>query len=305
MFNITVILPTYNPNSSRLERTLDGLKKQSLSFKCWELIVIDNNSDLILALDLDWHPNFRLIREEQPGLTHARLKGFIEAKGDIIIMVDDDNVLNNDYLDQVLTIFSSHPTLGAAGGKSIARYDTKPPKWIKNFHSNLALRDLGDTALFASWNKQFPAIAPIGAGMAIKKDALETYIYRNKFEKIVIQDRKGSTLSSGGDNDIIIEILKAGWKVGYIPDLSLKHIIPKERTSVSYLAQLTNQSNKSWVKLLDHHHINPWQKIPKWTVKLRKIKAWFGYKAWKNEVSYIRWRGACGIFDALSEITEK
>ncbi|HEX3386780.1 MAG TPA: hypothetical protein VHS53_16380, partial [Mucilaginibacter sp.] len=59
--------------------------------------------------------------------------------------------------------------------------------------------------------------------------------------------------------------------------------------------------NRSWIAVLEYHQINPWKKIPRWSVPLRKIKAWVAYSAWKSEVNYIRWRGACGMYDGLAD----
>jgi len=84
--------------------------------------------------------------------------------------------------------------------------------------------------------------------------------------------------------------------------LTLIHIIPVDRIRVSYLATLNYSSNKSWIKVLENHHINPWKKISKWTVVPRKVKAWLFYKALLTPVRYIKWRGACGLYDALSDI---
>lgn len=301
---LSVIIPTYNPDPVRLNQTLGGLKNQTLAPDRWELILIDNNSsfDVSGKIDLNWHPEHRVITESKQGLTIARLKGFSEARGDIIVLVDDDNILENHYLQHTLDIFSAYPFMGAIGGKSIPRFDHGQPEWLKEFYGNLALRDLGEDIIVNSWDNSYPHAAPIGAGLAIRKCSLETYIAKISFEKNIIADRQGNSLSSGGDNDMVLDILKAGYQVGYFPSLSLIHIIPEKRTKVAYLARLLNNTNKSWVLLLENHGINPWEKIPGWTVPLRKIKAWFTYKAWLNEVNYIRWNGACGTYDGLSEI---
>ncbi|RZK39371.1 MAG: glycosyltransferase family 2 protein [Pedobacter sp.] len=298
---LSVILPTHNPNESRFNQTLLGLKNQTLQFQYWELIVIDNNSNNIITTDLSWHPNAQITREENTGLTYARLKGFKEALGNIIIMVDDDNILQPDYLERTILLFTQYPKLGAIGGKSFPNFEITPPIWLENFYGNLALRDLGDDIIIAEWTNKYPDSAPIGAGMAIRKEALKNYVKKINSEKNIIHDRKGNSLSSGGDNDIVLEILKGGWKVGYFPELILNHIIPKERTETKYLGRLLNNSNKSWIKLLDNHGINPWNRIPKWTVPFRKFKSWFTYSAWKNPVNYIKWQGACGIFDGLAK----
>jgi len=301
---ISVVIPTYNPNIHRLEQTLTGLKDQSLSVKFWELLIIDNNSSTGFAdkINLSWHTDSQIIREPEQGLTFARLKGFSAAKGDIIVMVDDDNILQHDYLQQVTDIFTDNPKLGVAGGKSLPLFETESPSWLKEFYGNLALRDLGDNTLIGKWENKYPEYAPIGAGMAIRKTVLSSYIDKINTKSTAISDRKGDSLASGGDNDIVIEISRSGWLTGYFPSLSLHHIIPAARMQPDYLARLVNNTNKSWVQLLDSHHINPWKKIPAWTTPMRKLKAWFTYRAWQSDLNYIRWQGACGMFDGLASL---
>jgi len=304
---LSVIIPTYNPDLQRLAQTLTALKHQLLSYQSWELLIIDNNSTTGFtdSIDISWHPKCRIIVEPRQGLTYARLKGFAAAKGDVIVMVDDDNILQNDYLNNVITIFEKNQKLGAAGGKSEPLFSAEQPVWLNQFYGNLALRDLGDEMVINQWENKYPAYAPIGAGMAIRKSALKTYIHKISTQVVSVTDRTGTSLSSGGDNDIIIEILKAGWLTGYFPALRLYHIIPAERTKTGYLARLANNTNKSWVELLESHHINPWNKIARWTVPLRKAKAWFTYKAWQSDPNYIRWKGTCGLFDGLAIKTKR
>ncbi len=299
---LSVILPTFNPDMGRLNKTIAGLKNQTLPFENWELIIIDNNSTQPVDINLNWHPNHTIVKETKPGLTYARLKGFNQAKGNVIVMVDDDNILDADYLKNTLVIFAADEKLGAIGGKSAPQFETTPPIWLKEFYVNLALRDLGDSVLIARQTNNYPHFAPIGAGMGIRKLALNNYIKKCSQGIDLIGDRTGKSLASGGDNDIVLEILAAGWQVGYYPILILQHIIPKQRTSVDYLARLMQDMNQSWVQVLEKHHINPWKPIPKWSVPLRKIKSWLTLQAWKNPSCYLRWKSSCGLFDGLAVI---
>ena len=303
---LSVIIPTYNPDQKRLAQTLDGLKNQSLAKHNWELIIIDNNSsnNFHEQLDPSWHPTAKVITETKQGLTYARLRGFNELTGDIIVMVDDDNILNSDYLEQAVSIFDKNPQVAAIGGKSLPLFETQPPVWLHEFYGNLALRDLGNDLIIAGWDNKYPDAAPIGAGMAIRREALKSYIEKITSGKSNISDRSGTSLSSGGDNDMVLEILKSGWQVGYFPQLELQHIIPAQRMEVAYLARLARDTNKSWVQLLQSHGINPWQKIPGWGVLPRKIKAWLTYKAWQNKPAYIKWQGACGLFEGLASLPQ-
>lgn len=304
---LSVIIPTYNPDSARLEQTLSALKSQSLPADQWELIIIDNNSsnNFQHQLNLSWHPAAKVVHETKQGLTYARLKGFNESTGAIIVMVDDDNILNADYLEKTLTILGQNPQIGAIGGKSIPLFETSPPEWLNEFYGSLALRNLGDEPIISTWNNQYPAAAPIGAGMAVRRKALIAYIEKITSGKSNIGDRTGNSLSSGGDNDMVIEILKSDWQIGYFPELELQHIIPAQRMQTDYLARLINNTNKSWVHLLQSHGINPWQRITKTGASLRKAKAWFTYRAWKSKPNFIKWQGACGTFDGLASSPDK
>jgi glycosyltransferase involved in cell wall biosynthesis len=294
---ISVIIPTFNPDAFKLQQTLAGLQNQVLDTAGWELILVDNNSTPPVDVNLAWHPNQKIVSAPNPGLTNARLKGIEHSTGHIIVMVDDDNILNPNYLTEAKKIFETHKQIGAAGGKSLPIFEAAPPYWLKEFYGNLALRDLGEKEQVGSWAHEYPPYAPIGAGMVIRKESLESYLQKEH----TISDRIGNSLTSGGDNDIIIEILKSGWQVGYFPSLSLRHIIPAERMQVKYVAKLVNNTNRSWVQLLQSHQINPWSKIANWTAPFRKTKAWFTYRAWKNNACYIKWRGACGMFDGLGD----
>lgn len=305
--DISVIIPTYNPDISRLNLVLDCLRRQTLPLASWELIVVDNNSACSLSalIDVSWHPYSTVIREEKQGLTYARVSGFLAAKGSIIVLVDDDNLLEDRYLCNTLNVFTAEPGLGAAGGKIVPMFNGIPPGWLKQFYGNLALRDFGETTIINSWSSVYPATAPVGAGLALRSAALPRYIEKVSTRQVLVQDRTGDSLSSGGDNDIVLELLKTGWTVGYFPALCLTHIIPEERWQVDYLKRLIRETNKSWIRLLQSHQICPWKKISRWTVPLRMLKAWFTYKAWKSDANSINWQGACGTFEGLSVDSHK
>ena len=95
---IAVIICTHNPRPDYLTRVLDALKAQTLPKEEWELLLVDNASTERLAetWELSWHPRARQIREDELGLTPARLRGIRESGGDCLVFVDDDNVLTTD-----------------------------------------------------------------------------------------------------------------------------------------------------------------------------------------------------------------
>ena len=105
---ISVIICTHNPRPNYLRRVLDALRRQTLPMDQWEVLIIDNASRGRLTAatwDLSWHPRARIVREEEIGLSVARMRGMKEAAADILVFVDDDNVLDPDYLMQLLAAF--------------------------------------------------------------------------------------------------------------------------------------------------------------------------------------------------------
>src|SRR5688572_8492222 len=101
MILISVIICAHNPRPHYLRRVLEALRAQTLPLEKWELLLVDNASAEPLSgrVDLTWHPNARHIHEMSLGLTHARLRGIVEAGAGLLVFVDDDNVLKIDYLE--------------------------------------------------------------------------------------------------------------------------------------------------------------------------------------------------------------
>src|SRR6266550_1021940 len=128
---ISVVTCSHNPRSDYLEQVIEALKSQTLDKQDWEYLLIDNASDepLTQRVNLSWQPNARHVREEKLGLTHARLCGISEARGDILVFVDDDNVLDADYLQQALRIADEWSILGAFGGQVRASFEEMPADW--------------------------------------------------------------------------------------------------------------------------------------------------------------------------------
>jgi glycosyltransferase involved in cell wall biosynthesis len=302
---ISVIIPTHNPNAGRLGRSLKALSAQTLASHSFEVIIIDNSSLPPVKLDNFIKPvplNMRLLVEPKLGLTTARRRGFTEVSGELIVLVDDDNELDSNYLTNVISIFTKHPCIGSIGGKVLPEFEANPAKWMREFDGILACRDFGDARRIVPGRQRstnglpaYPAYAPIGAGMAVRLVALQSWL--DDMQADTLSDRRGKELTSGGDNDIIFSLSKNGWAIGYFPELSLRHLIAAGRTTTDYLGRLNHGIQKSWIHLLAKHNASPWPPISLWTLHLRKAKAWITYRAWSNHAAYVRWRGACGHFE--------
>jgi hypothetical protein len=307
---LSVLLCTHDPRPDDLRQTLAALRAQTLPVEEWELLLIDNASRTPLEGEplLAWHPRGRLIREERLGLTRARRRGIAEARADLLVFCDDDNLLAEDYLEHARDLFTQHPMLGAGGGKALARYAAPLPAWAQPFAERLAVRDLGPEIRLASWSdlrsseRGYPDCAPLGAGMVLRREIALGYAATLE-PSPVIADRVGGSLGSGGDCAMVLAALQADWQVGYFPGLSLVHLIPAERVTPAYLARLNRAGSESWVRLLARHGLCPWHAIARWTVPFRQARAFFRQRAWRGPAEYVSWAGACGIFEGQAGIS--
>jgi glycosyltransferase involved in cell wall biosynthesis len=236
---ITVIICTHSPRADYLQRTLSALKKQSLPKDQWELLLIDNASAEPLddKWDLSWHPNARYILEGELGLTPARLCGIKNSAGELLIFVDDDNLLDTDYLTVAAQIHRCNPALGAFGAGIICpEFEITPSADILPFTRHLALRNT-QTVIWSNDPLRRPR--PCGAGLCVTKElAIRYHKVISKAEGYSIFDRKGVELFSGGDDEFAFIACQMGLGHGVFPDLCLTHLIPAHRITKEYLLRL-------------------------------------------------------------------
>ena len=254
LFMISVIIFTHNPRIDYLDRVLDALKNQTLDTMEWELILLDNASDQLLSesFDLSWHPSARHVREEQLGLTVARLRGIREAKGDLLVFVDDDNVFHPNYLATALAISRSFPFLGTFGGQVHAIYETTPHPDVEPFLYLLLDRRLTKSR----WGQDddYHRFSPCGAGMVVRRKVAERYLDKVRSDpRRISLDRKGSQLFAGGDSDLALCSHDFGIGNGVFPELVLDHLIPSSRLQPEFFVRVARASVVSTILL---HYLN-------------------------------------------------
>jgi glycosyltransferase involved in cell wall biosynthesis len=105
---VTVILPTRN-RAARLRRAIGSVVAQS--YPRWELLVVDDGSEdqtpQVLASVSD--SRVRSQRADGVGVGAARNRGLVEAAGDIVAYLDDDNLMHPEWLRSVVWAFARRP----------------------------------------------------------------------------------------------------------------------------------------------------------------------------------------------------
>ena len=187
-----------------------------------------------VQLDLGWHPNARVVREERTGLTPARLRGFAETNGDLIVLVDDDNVLDSDYLEKALEIAGEFPFLGSWSGQATFEFENpsiQPPEMLRG----LLLERRFDSDHWSN-DRHHSKSDPFGAGMCVRRVVAHAYVEKLSNEpKRTGLDLSGGDLLYGGDLDLALAGLDIGLGKGTFHRLKFTHLIPQSRCSMDYL----------------------------------------------------------------------
>lgn len=246
---ISVILCCHN-STQRLNKTLLHLAKQKkVSNAKIEIILVDNASTDNtgeFARNI-WHDygnpyELKIIKENQPGLSYARKAGVLAANGTIGIFCDDDNWLNESYIEEVLTTFEKYPKIGIIGGASAANLEIQAPPW---FYTNCYAYAVGIQA---------PQSCDItyrgyvwGAGMAFRTHLLKE-IYKNPDIEILAIGRKLNSLASGDDSEICAWYIFYGYKLYYNSNMKFIHSISTNRLTDEYRKRFTAENQKSiWI----------------------------------------------------------
>jgi len=233
----SVIICCHNPRRDYLARVLAALKEQCLPCSEWELLLIDNacRTPLAEACDLSWHPHARCVIETELGLTSARLRAIREARSEILVFVDDDNVVEHDYLLECTRISENYPYLGAWGGQELHEFEGGEPqeKWKRDFWMPPRLEK-------EIWSNNYDrAAAPAGAGMCIRRVVAMNYaecVTPGSLRSSL--GRSGSGMNSSEDFDMAFTACDMGLGIGRFPSLRLVHLIPRQRLTDGYLFRL-------------------------------------------------------------------
>ena len=235
---LTAIICTYN-RAKYIGPLLESIAANDLPKTEYEILLVDNNCtdntrevcDAFMAKYPD--VTFRYVVESEQGLSAARNKGIQEAKGDIIVYIDDDALVDTHYLRDYAEWFAAHPETMACGGPIEPLYETAEPDWMSPYTK----------ALLTAWMnygtkvREYPHGRYPGGGNAAYRASV--------FDQVGLFNtalgRKGGNLMGSEEKDIFDKMHEFGMQVLYLPQPVLHHIIPQTKLEKPYFNRLTIQ----------------------------------------------------------------
>ena len=249
---ISIIICTYN-REKYIKGLLNSLKKQEYPKKDYEIVFVNNNSDdetdkrCTEFQDANSDVVFHYFNETKQGLSHARNRGVLEAKGEILAFIDDDALAHANYLQNMSKAFKEND-VDAAGGKIYPKYESKRPEWMSKFlEPVMSVIDLGDR------NRIFPKNKfPIGANMIFRKEVFE---HTGNFNTEL--GRTGKKMLGGEEKDLFYRMKTKNMSIHYLHDVVISHIIPDERLTDDFIEKQAAGIGKSEIiRAKNFSHIN-------------------------------------------------
>lgn len=235
----TVAICTYN-RSRWLRGTLRFACAQDYPQDRWELLVVDNRSTddtPAVVAEFERAPKTpRYLLEKSQGLSFARNRALREAKGEVVIFLDDDTEGRPDWLRHLMEPYrqDSAGRVGVVGGEIIPGFPDGLPKWLEGQWEPLKYRsDMGPLP---------PNRLPMGANFSVRRTAaLGIGAFRTDL------GRKGEVLAGSEDHDFIRRVRATGLEVWYVPDAEIVHLIPGNRLTFRYAMRHAFDSSRSRV----------------------------------------------------------
>ena len=201
-----------------------------------EVIVVDNApaTDATAQLVKEHFPQFRYVREDTPGLDHARNRAIAEAKGEVIAYTDDDVMVDPGWVEALGRVFGEDPAVGLVTGLiEPAELETEAQALFERYGGfgrgcvRSYLQSLPGAPM--PWHLVGAGQLGAGANMAIR---------RSLFGKIGWFDPAldvGTSTLGGGDHEIFFRCVRSGMICLYEPTAVVRH---RHRRTMQELSKL-------------------------------------------------------------------
>ncbi len=210
---LSIIICTYN-RANLLKECLESLCHQTRNVSDFHVIVVDNNStDNTREVVFEFNKRIsRLyyILEINQGLSYARNRGWRESTTKWIAYLDDDACAFPDYLERILEVIEKGE-FDCIGGVYYPWYKYGRPYWYKDSYASNAGKTEG------LLEKDFVS----GGNLIIKRSILEKF---GGFSASV--GMTGKTIAYGEETRLQIIMRRAGFKIGFEPNIKIKHLVP-------------------------------------------------------------------------------
>ncbi len=242
-----------------------------------EIIVVDNAPATDATRQLvAGYPEVRYVREDTPGLDHARNRGIRESRGEVLAYTDDDVEVDPGWTLALARTFAGDPSVGLVTGLvEPAEQETEAQVLFEDYGgfgrgwTRTYLQSPRGVAM--SWELIGAGQLGAGANMAMRRKRLEDTGWFDPALDV------GTPTLGGGDHEMFFRFLKSGWICLYEPEALVRH---RHRRSFEELERLLFSYGHATRCYFDRETLN----FPEDEPAIRKLRRW-----WWRHWAWQRW----------------
>lgn len=229
---LDVLVPTHN-RGRLLERTvrsvLRALPAPGLDVRITVICnhCTDDSCERLSAIQAESPGRVFVLHERRRGKSRALNLGIAATSGDLIGMIDDDEEVDQHWLQVIAGAFQD-PGLDFIGGPYVACWDTPPPAWVP--HEYMAVLGSADNGpVRREYNQQFPGIVKGGNAIVRRRTLQRVGPYAE-----YLGPGGGARLFSCEDEEMYLRLLEHGARGRYEPGLIVYHHVSIARLTPEY-----------------------------------------------------------------------
>ncbi|MCB2221959.1 MAG: glycosyltransferase family 2 protein [Bacteroidetes bacterium] len=243
---LSIVIVNYNVKYF-LEQCLHSVRKAIEGLEA-EVLIVDNNSvDGSVEMLHEKFPEFNtLANDENLGFSKANNLAIKQSKGEFILLLNPDTVVEDDTFRKIIDFMDSHPDAGGLGvkmvdGKGVFLPESKrglPTPWVAFYKIFGLSRLFPKSKVFGKYhlgyldkNQTSEVEILSGAFMLLRKTVLDTIGYLDE-----------TFFMYGEDIDLSYRIIKAGYKNYYFPETRIIHYKGEstKKSSINYVLVFYN-----------------------------------------------------------------
>lgn len=228
----TILICTRNSNRV-LSEVINSVLTQSNIDLIDEILIIDykstdNTLEIINKQLENSSVRFSIKIIDTPGKSSALISGLNVSKSFYTVILDDDNILENQFIENASTILSNNPNIGCLGSLGLIDSNQTYPEWFDDYKSSFAI-GLPQQGKIKDW--------VWGAASIIKMESWKI-LSKLEFRFLLDVERLGHNIPvkiGGEDVELSLAIKKIGYEIDFSEELKFIHKFDVTRLDKKYL----------------------------------------------------------------------
>ena len=199
---VTIAIPVQNPNEEILTECLQSLTTQTLFPYC-EILIIDSSTHHVQTFE-DFREILNIYPLTRKNLSGARQDALDHARGEVIVGIDCDCIVDNDWLNAILKPLNKDTNVMATVGYNLPAVKGGVADWFQEAYEN--------------W------ILYVSAGIDRVRymftiDTKNYAVYTDVAREIGFDE----TMKAAEDHDFATRLRRKGYHIVYAPNAKVKH----------------------------------------------------------------------------------